>query len=122
MIRCECGEPIVEAVDRRTVVVDGEAIPFARTTDWVACPNCGRMRSTISLRAEAVASGELVPPGDEPAADTPSALEAAAAEALAAIREMSGGAGAAWDDAYADIVLSALSDISREDEGEPSPT
>ena len=115
MILCECGEPLVDDIDDATVTVDGDPIPFRRTTDWVACPRCGRMRSVRSLKAEAVATGELLL-ADVAAArtDQPATLQAAAEEAVASIHEATD---TLDDDDYADVVLSALSDISREDEG-----
>ena len=122
MILCECGQPLVDDIDDATVTVAGEPIPFRRTTDWVACPRCGRMRSLRSLKAEAVATGELLlaeisaaRKGDLSAseADDLPTLQAAAEEAVASIHEATDTTN---DDDYADVVLSALSDISREDE------
>ena len=114
MILCECGEPLVDDIDDATVTVDGEPIPFRRTTDWVACPRCGRMRSLLSLKAEAVATGELLLADVNAArSDPPATLQSAAEEAVASIHEATD---TLDDDDYADVVLSALSDISREND------
>ncbi|HEV2786194.1 MAG TPA: hypothetical protein VGV67_07405 [Solirubrobacteraceae bacterium] len=114
MILCECGEPLVDDIDDATVTVDGDPIPFRRTTDWVACPRCGRMRSVRSLKAEAVATGEfLLAEVAAARTDQPATLQAAAEEAVASIHEATDTLN---DDDYADVVLSALSDISREDD------
>lgn len=116
MIHCECGEALVDDLDLAQVKVDEEEIPFRRGSDYVACANCGAMRSVTSLRAEAVAEGEL-DPEDEPAPRTISnPLQEAADEALRAIQAMSGGSGDAWEGDYADVVLSALSDIHHEED------
>lgn len=118
-IYCECGEPLVDDLDLGQVKVEDEQIPFRRASDYVACDACGSMRSVRSLRAEAVAEGELDPDEEESLPPTISgALQEAADEALRAIQEMSGGAGDAWEGDYADVVLSALSDIHHEEDEE----
>lgn len=115
MINCnECGEPLIDEIDVRTLTVEGEEIPFRRTSDYLVCSNCGAIRSITSLRAEAVAKGELLVDDDEGLPQTP--LQQAADEALAAILAMT-------DESSpedADTVFTALADISREDDGEPS--
>lgn len=115
-IYCECGEPLVEDLDVAQVKVEDEEITFRRGSDYIACDACGAMRSVRSLRAEAVADGEL-DPDEEPLPPTISGpLQEAADEALRAIQAMSGGAGDAWEGDYADVVLSALSDIHHEED------
>lgn len=115
-IYCECGAPLVDDLDLAQVRVEDEEIPFRRASDFVACDACGTMRSVRSLRAEAVADGELDPEGELLPPTISGPLQEAADEALRAIQEMSGGAGDAWEGDYADVVLSALSDIHHEDD------
>lgn len=116
MINCnECGEPLIEELDVGTLTLEGEEIAFRRTSDYIVCSNCGAIRSITSLRAQAVAEGELLVDDEEPP-QTP--LQQAADEALAAILAMTDEAAA--DEA--DAVFTALADITREDDGEPSGT
>ena len=49
-VRCDCGEPLVDELDENTVTVGGEAYRFRRDTDFVACPNCGRLHRVSDLR------------------------------------------------------------------------
>lgn len=121
MIHCECGEELVDDLDLAQVKVEDERIPFRRTSDYVACASCGAMRSVRSLRAEAVAEDELDPAGEPLPPTISSPLQEAADEALRAIQAMSGGTGDAWEGDYADVVLSALSDIHHEDEEAAAP-
>lgn len=115
MMDCsECGEPLIDELDVGTLTVEGEEIPFRRTSDYIACANCGAIRSITSLRAEAVAKGDLLVDDEEERPQT--ALQQAADEALAAIRAMT----AEGQPEDADAVFTALADISREDDTEPS--
>lgn len=114
-VYCECGEPLVDDLDLGQVKVEDEEIEFRRASDYVACDACGAMRSVRSLRAEAVAEGDLDIDEDQPATIS-SSLQEAADEALQAIQAMSDGAGDAWAGDYADVVLSALSDIHHEED------
>lgn len=60
MITCHsCGETLVDDVDADSLTVAGKEIRFRRTSDYVACPHCGAMRSVQSLRMEAVVEGDL---------------------------------------------------------------
>lgn len=60
MITCHsCGEPLAEALDAENLTIAGKEIRFRRTSDYVACPECGAMRSVESLRKEAIAEGDL---------------------------------------------------------------
>ncbi len=120
-VHCECGEPFVEDLDVAQVKVEDDEIVFRRSSDYVACDACGAMRSVRSLRAEAVAEGELDPEEETLPPTISGPLQEAADEALRAIQEMSEGGGDAWEGDYADVVLSALSDIhNEEDEDEPA--
>lgn len=38
---CECGEPLVEDADGRSVTIDARTFPFSRATDYVLCRRCG---------------------------------------------------------------------------------
>lgn len=122
-IVCECGEPLLDDLEAAAVVIDDDEIPFRRGSDFVACGSCGAVRSILSVRAEATADGTLDPDDVELPPTISQELQEAADEALRALREMSGGDGDAWTDDYADVVLSALSDIHHEDAvaGEPVP-
>lgn len=63
MINCTtCDEPLIKELTQTSLTtVEGETFVFKRTTDHVACPNCGAMKSVRTLRAEAVARGDLAP-------------------------------------------------------------
>ncbi len=74
MIPCdECGQRLVDAIDEHRIVIRGRIHQFRRTTDHIVCENCGATRSVNSIRAEAIAHGDLAPTvddfvgGDEPA-------------------------------------------------------
>ncbi len=106
MIRCRCGEPLVDGVAADTVRVAGEDIPFRRTTDYVVCLACGELHSSRSLRSTTAVSADRQPAGS---------LQAAPHDAEAAAQAM---IGVEFRDEDVDVVLSALSDLSRED-GQP---
>ena len=63
MIVCDCGNRLVVDLDLIEVAIEEDArFPFRRTTDWVVCDDCGRQWNTRTLRAEAVAKGDLALP------------------------------------------------------------
>lgn len=117
MIACrDCGRPLIDAVDAEGLVVGGEHVPFRRTTDFVACPRCGALRSVDSVRAEVAArarrqrehGGEGAPAPSDPS------LQEAAAEALAELHELVAPRGTSVHDDDTDALLTALSDLARE--------
>lgn len=55
-IRCSCGAKLLDSVDGREVVVDGERFEFARATDYVICDSCGHLHRVNDLQ-----------PGENPA-------------------------------------------------------
>jgi hypothetical protein len=67
VINCStCGELLVqELTERSLTTAEGDTFPFRRTTDHVVCAHCGATKSVRTLRAEAVARGDLAPDDDE---------------------------------------------------------
>ncbi|MBW3619264.1 MAG: hypothetical protein KY461_03405 [Actinobacteria bacterium] len=59
-VRCACGEKLVDEVDPPEVEVDGERIPFRRSTDFLACPACRSLYRVTDVGNELVTNGPVV--------------------------------------------------------------
>jgi hypothetical protein len=67
MIKCDCGQLLLLAIDDFSIVLpSGETIPFRRTTDYVSCDGCLRTFPIAELR-EGVGVGEFPPAQPHPA-------------------------------------------------------
>lgn len=51
MIKCDCGQLLLLAVDDFSIVLpSGETVPFRRSTDYVSCDACLRTFPIADLR------------------------------------------------------------------------
>lgn len=73
-VKCACGAVLLDGKDDRTVVLGEERIQFRRTTDYVACSECGSLYAVRDLLAGHQARKENTDPLQEL-----SALQGAAA-------------------------------------------
>lgn len=56
MIKCDCGQLLLLAVDDAGIVLpSGEVVPFRRSTDYVSCDGCLRTIPIAQLRQGAEA-------------------------------------------------------------------
>ena len=50
-VRCSCGAVLIESIDAEDVQVGDEEFRFARSTDYIACEECGFLHKVTDLRA-----------------------------------------------------------------------
>jgi hypothetical protein len=51
MIKCDCGQLLLLAVEDTAIVLpSGEVVPFCRSTDYVSCDSCLRTFPIAPLR------------------------------------------------------------------------
>jgi DNA-directed RNA polymerase subunit RPC12/RpoP len=53
MLTCTCGARLVDDVDDEGVRVGDDEFRLARSTDYIACPECGDLHRIADLRARA---------------------------------------------------------------------
>lgn len=120
MIQCRtCGDDLVDDVEITTLTLHGQKRRFRRSSDYVACDNCGETRTVRSLRAELVARGRIDADGviTGTASDE---LQDAVEEALNAVRAAS--RSDELEDEDVDAIFTLLSDIAERRSGEDPAT